>query len=197
MSTCYNSFMSVYFAPLTSYREHPGGAVCMTIKGSAECPFRVCHIERLLDASDQGERFAVMCNTDLKIAAVNKEIEINDAKRAVLVATKRVVSLNGRICMMIKAGNVDDVEVARLKRNIAAASLDIANLDYEMAQLESELKELTNELASETGRGMAAKLVESMFGAMLGGFAEDEGVDSPSMGFGGLTVDDMAGFARG
>ena len=140
-----------------------------------------------------------MCNTDLKIAAINKENEINDAKRAVLVAERRIISLSGRVCEMVKAGNVDDVEVARLKRNIAAANLDIANLDYEMAQLASELEEITNELASETGRGMAAKLVKSMFGAMFGGFAEDEGVDSPSMdfGFGGLTADDMASFARG
>ena len=145
-----------------------------------------------------------MCNTDLKIAAINKEIEIHRLEGLILGVEKRIISLNGRICDLAKAGDGDPVEMARLKRNLAHAELDVANYELSIAQAKADMNSLMQEAGRDAGERMAAQF-GPLFETLFGGASEGEDVDRASMGFGlsdllsgivpdGLKVDVMAGF---
>ena len=145
-----------------------------------------------------------MCNTDLKIRLINKEIEIHGIEGLILGVEKRIISLNGRICDLAKAGDGDPVEMARLKRNLAHAELDVANYELSIAQAKADMNSLMQEAGRDAGERMAAQF-GPLFETLFGGASEGEDVDRASMGFGlsdllsgivpdGLKVDVMAGF---
>ena len=143
-----------------------------------------------------------MCNTDLKIRRINKEIEIHRLEGLILGVEKRIISLNGRICDLAKADNGDPVEMARLKRNLAHAELDVANYELSIAQAKADMNSLMQEAGRDAGERMAAQL-GPLFETLFGGASEEEDVDRASMGFGGLgdllakgglMVDIMSGF---
>ena len=145
-----------------------------------------------------------MCNTDLKIRLINNEIEIHRLEGLILGVEKRIISLNGRICDLAKAGDGDPVEMARLKRNLAHAELDVANYELSIAQAKADMNSLMREAGRDAGERMAAQF-GPLFETLFGGASEGEDVDRASMGFGlsdllsgivpdGLKVDVMAGF---
>ena len=145
-----------------------------------------------------------MCNTDLKIRLINNEIEIHRLEGLILGVEKRIISLNGRICDLAKAGDGDPVEMARLKRNLAHAELDVANYELSVAQAKADMNSLMQEAGRDAGERMAAQF-GPLFETLFGGASEGEDVDRASMGFGlsdllsgivpdGLKVDVMAGF---
>ena len=145
-----------------------------------------------------------MCNTDLKIRLINNEIEIHRLEGLILGVEKRIISLNGRICDLAKAGDGDPVEMARLKRNLAHAELDVANYELSIAQAKADMNSLMQEAGRDAGERMAAQF-GPLFETLFGGASEGEDVDRASMGFGlsdllsgivpdGLKVDVMAGF---
>ena len=145
-----------------------------------------------------------MCNTDMKIRLINKEIEIHGIEGLILGVEKRIISLNGRICDLAKADNGDPVEMARLKRNLAHAELDVANYELSIAQAKADMNSLMQEAGRDAGERMAAQF-GPLFETLFGGASEGEDVDRASMGFGlsdllsgivpdGLKVDVMAGF---
>jgi len=92
-----------------------------------------------------------MCNTDLKIRFINKEIEIHRLEGLILGVEKRIISLNGRICDLAKADNGDPVEMARLKRNLAHAELDVANYELSVAQAKADMNSLMVDIMSGFG----------------------------------------------
>lgn len=142
-----------------------------------------------------------MCNTDLKIRLINNEIEIHRLEGLILGVEKRIISLNGRICDLAKADNGDPVEMARLKRNLAHAELDVANYELSIAQAKADMNSLMQEAGRDADERMAAQL-GPLFETLFGGASEEEDVDRASMGFGlgdllakgGLMVDIMSGF---
>ncbi|HMS93391.1 MAG TPA: hypothetical protein PKD28_03300 [Candidatus Saccharibacteria bacterium] len=137
-----------------------------------------------------------MCNTDLKIQIINKEIAIHGIEGLILGVEKRIIALNGRICDLTKTDDGDLVEMARLKRNLAHAQLDIANYDLSIAQIRTQINELMQEAGRMAGERMAAQfgpLFETLFGGasdatatgdfMPAGFGDGSGIMAgfPSM----------------
>lgn len=104
-----------------------------------------------------------MCNTDLKIRLINKEIEIHRLEGLVLGVEKRIISLNGRICDLAKADNGDPVEMARLRRNFAHAELDVANYELSIAQAKADMNSLMVDIMSGFGPATTPEDIGKMF----------------------------------
>ena len=130
-----------------------------------------------------------MCNTDLTIAFINGDIEINRLQGEILVKMKRIASLQGRICNIREViFDEDDIpsEVARLERNIAAAQLDIANLKYEIACQESNQREIVDEI-QDAEKEAKLQQATGMFDALFGDLEAKMAANPATFGFGGLS----------
>ena len=117
-----------------------------------------------------------MCNTDMQIAILNLEIAKLPFQKKILERSKRLLSLERRMREALVQADCK-LEHARLERDAAACSLDIANAQLRVTEIEEEIKSMEQAMVQEMNDEVVRILGSSSLGAMLFGLRRDGDVN--------------------